>query len=268
MRLAPLEARAVAEDQRGRMWEQGDFLSRRKHGCAGRGVTVGQGDDRHVRRLIGCRVDRGRCGGHLVRSRRIGVAVGNGQDLGSPRPWDCGRAASAPERQPSASEGGDGASTQSDASRCRGIARNGLRSHRWSAERRRLRCDHRRSCPVRVTIGKRWRDAASFFATAAARLAFAGAGWRDFATAIAGAKHANSTSNDRACAVKRFISSNGTGYDPGKAGQDVPRAGEPRRRGHCMCLNSTMSEKIRRKDDLAGTGDQMNSVESHPKSIG
>ena len=77
--------------------------------------------------------------------------------------------------------------------------------------------------------------AASFFATAgAARLAFAGAWWRDFATAIAGAKHAKSTSNDRACAVKRFISSNGTGYNPGKAGQDVPRAGEPRRRGHCI----------------------------------
>ena len=50
-----------------------------------------------------------------------------------------------------------------------------------------------------------------------------------FATPTLGAKHANSTSNDRACALKRFISSIGTGYDPVDVGQDVPRAGEPRR---------------------------------------
>src|SRR5512144_1346244 len=68
---------------------------------------------------------------------------------------------------------------------------------------------------------------------AAVRLVLAGK-CRALAVAIAGAKHANSTSNDKACALKRFISSNGTRYDPGKGGQDVPRAGEPRRRGHCI----------------------------------
>jgi hypothetical protein len=53
--------------------------------------------------------------------------------------------------------------------------------------------------------------------------------WRDFATAIGGARHARSTSNGKACARMRFISSIGTGYDPASSSQDVPRAGEPRR---------------------------------------
>ena len=50
------------------------------------------------------------------------------------------------------------------------------------------------------------------------------------AAAMLGAQHAKMTRNDKACALKRFISSVGTGLRSWFFGsQDVPRAGEPRR---------------------------------------
>ena len=53
----------------------------------------------------------------------------------------------------------------------------------------------------------------------------------DFALATAGARHAIQTSNGKICARMRFISS--VGFRLRSCSQDVPRAGEPRRRRHC-----------------------------------
>src|SRR5262249_45830641 len=75
----------------------------------------------------------------------------------------------------------------------------------------------------------------SGFAATAGRVVFVFisavcAGGCDLATATAGAKHANTTRNDKECALKRFISSVGTGLRSCVFGsQDVPLAGEPRR---------------------------------------
>ena len=53
------------------------------------------------------------------------------------------------------------------------------------------------------------------------------------ASAVAGARHVTRSSNGKMCAKMRFISSIGYRLRSCYASQDVPRAGEPRRRRQC-----------------------------------